>query len=137
VFGELLFCGDTMFAGGCGRLFDGPPAKMYASLTRLAALPDPTLVCCAHEYTAQNLDFALTLEPDNDALIARVEQTRALRARGEATVPSTIAVERATNPFLRTESPSLRAAVRAAMPDAPLDSPVEVFAATRRLKDQA
>jgi hydroxyacylglutathione hydrolase len=135
VFGDLLFCGDTLFAGGCGYLFDGPPAKMHRSLTRLAALDPATRVCCAHEYTEDNLRFAWSIEPDNPALAERIRTVWAARARGEATVPSTIADELATNPFLRGDSPTIRASVRAALPDAALDSPVEVFAATRKLKD--
>ena len=136
VFGDLLFCGDTLFAGGCGYLFDGPPAKMHASLARLAALAGETRVCCAHEYTEDNLRFAWSVEPDNEALAARIREVWAIRARGEATVPSTIATERATNPFLRWDSPTIQASVRAAMPEASLDGPARVFAATRALKDQ-
>jgi hydroxyacylglutathione hydrolase len=135
VFGDLLFCGDTLFAGGCGFLFDGPPAKMHASLMRLAELHGETLVCCAHEYTQDNLRFAWSVEPDNEALIRRIRSVWALRARGEASVPSTIADERATNPFLRTSSATIRANVHAALPDAPLDTPAQVFTATRKLKD--
>ncbi len=135
VFAGVLFCGDTLFAGGCGYLFDGPPAKMQRSLARLAELPDETLVCCAHEYTQDNLRFAWSVEPDNQALAERIREVWAIRERGEATVPSTIAVERATNPFLRGDSPTIRASVATALPDAPLETPAEVFAATRRLKD--
>ncbi len=135
VFGDVLFCGDTMFAGGCGYVFDGPPDKMYRSLTRLAALPEQTLVCCAHEYTQDNLRFAWSIEPDNEALAARIREVWAIRERGEATVPSTIAIERASNPFLRGDSATLRANVAAALPGTPLDTPSEVFAATRKLKD--
>ncbi|NVB38229.1 hydroxyacylglutathione hydrolase [Pseudenhygromyxa sp. WMMC2535] len=134
--GPLLFCGDTLFAGGCGYLFDGPPAKMHASLTRLAALPEDTLVCCAHEYTEDNLRFAWSVEPDNAALAARIREVWELRARGESTVPSTIAVERATNPFLRADSPTIRATLAAALPEAPLETPAQIFAATRALKDR-
>lgn len=135
VFGELLFCGDTLFAGGCGYLFDGPPAKMHASLERLAALPEPTLVCCAHEYTQDNLRFAASVEPGNQALRDRVAEVEALRARGEASVPSTIAVERATNPFLRTDSAELQATLARELPELPRATPAEIFAATRKLKD--
>ncbi|MCX4242056.1 hydroxyacylglutathione hydrolase [Paraliomyxa miuraensis] len=135
VFGDLLLCGDTLFAGGCGRLFDGPPAKMHDSLRRLAALPEPTRVCCAHEYTQDNLRFAWSLEPGNEALAERIRDAWALRAEGGCTVPSTIGLERATNPFLRGNAPELLASLRAAVPGVPLDEPVEVFAATRRLKD--
>jgi hydroxyacylglutathione hydrolase len=134
-FGELLFCGDTLFAGGCGYLFDGPPEKMYRSLARLAELPDDTLVCCAHEYTQDNLRFAWSVEPDNQALAQRIRDVWAVRARGEATVPSTMADERATNPFLRWDSETIRTKVAAALPEAPLRTPAEVFAATRKLKD--
>jgi hydroxyacylglutathione hydrolase len=135
VFGELLLCGDTLFAGGCGRLFDGPPAKMHDSLQRLAAIGDDAWVCCAHEYTQDNLRFAWSLEPGNTALAERIGQVWALRAEGGCTVPSRVGVERQTNPFLRTDSAELVASVRAALPDVPLDSPLEVFTATRRLKD--
>jgi hydroxyacylglutathione hydrolase len=133
---DVLFCGDTLFAGGCGYLFDGPPAKMHASLERLAALPPGTRVCCAHEYTQDNLRFAYSVEPDNAALAERIRRVWALRARGECAVPSTIGEERDTNPFLRHASPSLRAHVAAAMPERALGSPLEVFAATRALKDR-
>lgn len=135
VFGDVVFCGDTLFTGGCGRMFDGPPAKMYDSLQRLAALPGPTRVCCAHEYTQDNLRFAWSLEPDNEALAARIRDVWAVRAHGGTVVPSTIEIERATNPFLRPGSPTLRASLAAAAPDADLSTPERTFAATRRLKD--
>ncbi|MCB9732457.1 MAG: hydroxyacylglutathione hydrolase [Deltaproteobacteria bacterium] len=135
VVGDALFCGDTLFAGGCGYLFDGPPAKMHASLARLAALPGDTRVFCAHEYTQDNLRFAWSVEPDNEALAERIRRVWATRAQGGATVPSTIAVERATNPFLRGDSEPLRRRVAEGMPGAPMGTPVEVFAATRALKD--
>lgn len=135
-FDELLFCGDTLFAGGCGYLFDGPPDKMYRSLARLAELPDDTLICCAHEYTQDNLRFAWSVEPDNLALADRIGEVWAVRSRGEATVPSTLAVERATNPFLRWDSPTIRASLATALPDAPLRTASDVFAATRKLKDR-
>ncbi len=133
---DVLFCGDTLFGAGCGKLFDGPPAKMHASLTRLMALDPATRVCCAHEYTEDNLRFAFSVEPDNEALAARIRDTWALRARGECSLPSTIGLERATNPFVRHASPTLRARVAAAWPDRALDAPVDVFAATRALKDR-
>jgi hydroxyacylglutathione hydrolase len=136
VFSDALFCGDTLFAGGCGFLFDGPPAKMYASLTRLAALPPETRVCCAHEYTQDNLRFAFSLEPDNAALAERVRAVWALRARGECAVPSTVGEELATNPFLRHHSASLNARLAAALPEASCGTAEEVFAATRLLKNQ-
>ncbi|WP_025917825.1 hydroxyacylglutathione hydrolase [Herminiimonas sp. CN] len=102
-----LFCGDTLFAGGCGRLFEGTPAQMRASLAKLAALPDTTQVYCAHEYTLANLRFALEVEPDNADLAARFEREQAKRAQGLATVPSTIGLEKATNPFLRDQIPAV------------------------------
>ena len=139
VFDGAVFCGDTMFAGGCGYLFDGPPAKMHASLQRLAALPADTRVCCAHEYTLDNLRFAWTVEPDNAALEQRLREATATRARGGATIPSTVGDERATNPFVRTDSPTLRDRVATALDRPALrttDDHVAVFAATRALKDR-
>lgn len=136
VIGDLLFCGDTLFAGGCGYLFDGPPSKMFDSLLRLAALDPGTRVCCAHEYTQDNLRFAWMVEPDNEALAARIRQVWRDRADGRCTVPSTIAEERATNPFLRPGSPTLRANVAAHMPGVALDTDLDVFTATRALKDK-
>lgn len=136
VFSDALFCGDTLFAGGCGYLFDGPPSKMHASLTRLAQLPPDTRVCCAHEYTEDNLRFAFSLEPDNSALGARIRAVWALRARGECSVPSTIADELATNPFLRHASPTLRESVALASATALGEGAEEVFAATRALKNK-
>ena len=135
VFGDLLFCGDTLFGAGCGYLFDGPPQKMYASLEKLATLDAATRVCCAHEYTQDNLRFAWTVEPDNEALARRIRDVWALRARGECSLPSTIGDEKATNPFLRTGSPTLRDRVSHAM-DRVLETDVDVFAATRALKDR-
>lgn len=132
----VVFCGDTMFGAGCGYLFDGPPAKMHASLERLAALDPSTRVACAHEYTEDNLRFAWSVEPDNADLAARIAATWALRSRGECTLPSTIELERRTNPFLRHASPTLRRRVGEALPDAALDTPEHVFAATRALKDR-
>ena len=108
--GGRLFCGDTLFAGGCGRLFEGTAAQMYASLGRLASLADDTIVYCAHEYTLSNLAFALAVEPENAELHARHRQVQTLRRRGAATVPSTMAVEKGTNPFLRCHIPALAAA---------------------------
>ena len=97
----VIFVGDTLFAMGCGRLFEGSADQMYANLQRLAGLPDDTKVYCAHEYTLSNGRFALTVEPDNHALVERMATVEAVRAAGEATVPTTIALERATNPFMR------------------------------------
>ena len=104
----LLFCGDTLFSIGCGRLFEGTPAQMLASLDRLAALDPATRVCCAHEYTLSNIEFALACEPDNAELIAWRDQARALRARGQPTVPTTIGQERQRNPFLRADRAQIR-----------------------------
>ncbi len=135
VFGEALLCGDTLFTGGCGYLFSGPPEKMFDSLMRLAALPGQTRVCCAHEYTQDNLRFAWSVEPDNPALADRIRRVWAIRAEGGCAVPSTLDEERATNPFLRPGSPSIRAAVARAFPDRDLSTHAAVFAATRALKD--
>jgi hydroxyacylglutathione hydrolase len=124
---RVAFVGDTLFALGCGRLFEGQPAQMWASLSRLAALPDDTRVYCAHEYTASNARFALSIDP-GAALKARAEQIFAARERGEPTVPTTIGLEKATNPFLR--APQLAAHVgKAGAPDD------EAFAAVRAAKD--
>jgi hydroxyacylglutathione hydrolase len=130
VFGEAVFTGDTLFALGCGRLFEGDAAMMRASLAKLAALPGDTKVYCGHEYTLANARFALTLEPGNAALQARAAKVAAERAEGKATVPSTIAEERATNPFLRTQSAEIRANL--GLKDA---DDVAVFAEIRRRKD--
>ena len=105
-----VFCGDTMFAGGCGRLFEGSPAQMVDSLGKLAALPAATRMYCAHEYTLANLRFARAVEPDNAALAAARARCQALREAGAPTVPSTIGEERATNPFVRCDEPAVRAA---------------------------
>ncbi len=136
VFDDAVFCGDTLFTGGCGYLFDGPAEAMYRSLERLAALDPGTRVCCAHEYTEDNLKFAWTLEPDNAALRERIVRVRALRAEGGCAVPSTVGEERATNPFLRQHAPTLIARLAEAMPGADLSSPAAIFAATRALKDR-
>lgn len=106
-----LFCGDTLFAGGCGRLFEGTPAQMLASLDKLAALPADTLVYCAHEYTLSNLRFARAADPGNEALAERFADASRMRERDEPTVPSTIGLERATNPFLRAGEPAIEAAL--------------------------
>src|SRR3954464_12622518 len=111
---EIAFTGDTLFAMGCGRLFEGDAAQMHANMQRLAALPPETRIYCGHEYTLANGEFALTVEPDNEALARRVAEVRAQRARGEVALPTTIALERATNPFMRAGSVEERAARRAA-----------------------
>lgn len=100
----LLFCGDTLFSLGCGRLFEGTPSEMLASLDRLAALPGDTRVCCGHEYTLANAAFALTIEPDNRALQGRADAARSMRARGEPTLPARLEDERDANPFLRVDA---------------------------------
>ena len=131
----LLFCGDTLFACGCGRLFEGTAQQMYTSLSKLAALPGDTRVFCAHEYTLANIQFALAVEPDNTALQARAERDAHKRARGEPTVPSTIDEENATNPFLRSTQPAV---IAAALAKRKLQShePVEVFATLRQWKNE-
>ena len=129
-----LFCGDTLFAGGCGRLFEGTPEQMETSLNKLAALPGETQVYCAHEYTMSNLRFARAVDPDNSALLARYETDQAKRDRLQPTVPSTIALERATNPFLRSHEPAIiRTLQRAGKLDADIDS--ASFAALRLWKN--
>lgn len=125
-----LFCGDALFALGCGRLFEGTPEQMWVSLQKLQALPDDTSVYCAHEYTQSNAAFALSVEPQNEALQARVKEIDTLRAAGKPTVPTTIGLEKATNPFLRPMSEHLQANLN--LQGAEL---VEVFAETRRRKD--
>lgn len=129
-----LFCGDTLFSAGCGRLFEGTPDQMAQSLAKLAALPDETLVYCAHEYTVSNLKFACTVEPDNKDSIAYLEECQARRARGEATVPSTIRRERNVNPFLRCEHQSVKQAAEARA-GRRVQNHVEVLAVIRAWKD--
>ncbi|HYF60683.1 MAG TPA: hydroxyacylglutathione hydrolase [Burkholderiaceae bacterium] len=131
----VLFCGDTLFAAGCGRLFEGTALQMHGSLARLARGPDETLVYCAHEYTASNLRFARAVEPDSPALAERDAETARRRAAGLATVPSSLGAERATNPFLRTAQPAVRRAAEARLGRAPADE-VEVLAAIREWKDR-
>jgi hydroxyacylglutathione hydrolase len=130
----LLFCGDTLFSAGCGRLFEGTAGQMQRSLARLAELPARTQVCCTHEYTLANLRFAAAVEPDNTAVAEHLELCTALRAHGRPTLPSTLALERRINPFLRTHEPAVIAAARAQ--GAPGDDPVAVFAALREWKNR-
>lgn len=130
----FLFCGDTVFGCGCGKLFEGDPAMMAASLDAILALPDSTRVCCAHEYTLSNIDFAKTVDADNPALIARERADRAARARGEPTLPSGLALEKATNPFLRFHDADM-AAFAARWLNRPDPGPAEVFGAIRAAKD--
>lgn len=129
-----VFTGDTLFAGGCGRLFEGDARMMVGSLGRLTALPADTRVFCGHEYTEKNLRFALTLEPKNADLAAKYGRVKAQVERGEPTIPTTVAEELATNPFLRSRSAELRRTVLEKFPDCPGD-PIAVFAKTRELKD--
>lgn len=127
---EALFCGDTLFALGCGRLFEGTPAQMWSSLSKLMALPDATRVYCAHEYTESNARFAVTVEPGNETLHQRYHRIKAMRAAGKPTVPSTLGEEKATNPFLRPMSDNIRLHLN--MVDA---DDVAVFAEVRKRKD--
>jgi hydroxyacylglutathione hydrolase len=131
----LLFCGDTLFSGGCGRLFEGTPAQMHASLAKLAALPGDTRVCCTHEYTLSNLKFATAVEPGNTRLVHYRQQCEARRSRGEPTLPSTIALEREVNPFLRTREAAVAQAAHA-HDGADGNDEVAVFAALRQWKNE-
>lgn len=132
----LVACGDTLFAGGCGRLFEGTAAEMWGSLTRLSALPPETRVCCGHEYTVANLRFALRVEPSNEVVERRLAHAFALRERNRPTVPSTLAEELLTNPFLRADQPPVVEAAcrRAGQVVAPGE---DTFAVIRRWKDRA
>ncbi|WP_306393725.1 hydroxyacylglutathione hydrolase [Telluria beijingensis] len=130
-----LFCGDTLFGAGCGRLFEGTPSQMMDSLARLAALPDDTLVYCAHEYTLSNLRFARAVEPGNAALEARAEVDEAARTAGRPTIPSTIGLEKATNPFLRYDAPRIVQSLVEAERLLPGASAVDTFAALREWKN--
>jgi hydroxyacylglutathione hydrolase len=128
---KVAFVGDTLFSLGCGRLFEGTPQQMWSSLSKIAALPDDTRLFCAHEYTQSNARFALTVDPDNADLRARAAKVDELRAAGAPTVPTTVGLEKKTNPFLRAATPGVQAAL--GMMGAPV---VEVFAETRRRKDR-
>jgi hydroxyacylglutathione hydrolase len=128
-----VFCGDTLFGAGCGRLFEGSPAQMLDSLERLAALPDDTAVYCAHEYTEANLRFALAVEAGNRTLRARVDEVAVTRAKGLPTVPSTIALEKATNPFLRCSEPAVIASAKNR--EAGISGSLQVFTALREWKN--
>jgi hydroxyacylglutathione hydrolase len=127
---RALFCGDTIFSLGCGRLFEGTPAQMWTSIGKLRLLPDDTRVYCAHEYTENNGRFARTVEPGNQDLMLRIDEVRRLRAQGLPTVPSLMGEERRANPFLRADQPSLAQGV-----GLPPGDPVAVFAEVRRRKD--
>jgi hydroxyacylglutathione hydrolase len=130
-----LFCGDALFACGCGRLFEGTAQQMQSSLAKISALPDDTRVYCAHEYTLENIRFALRIEPGNAALLEREQRERQTWAQGRPTLPSTMALEKQTNPFLRWDAPGIiEFAGRFAGHS--LHGPVDVFAALRRWRDQ-
>ena len=129
-----LFCGDTLFAAGCGRLFEGSPEQMHASLQRLAALPDDSLIYCTHEYTLSNLRFAAAVEPNNRQIQARLQEVEAWRQEGRISLPSNLALERASNPFLRTESEAVQKKIDEREGPAKR-SPSQVFAALRAWKD--
>jgi hydroxyacylglutathione hydrolase len=128
---DLLFAGDTLFALGCGRVFEAPMATMYHSLMKLAALPGETQVYCGHEYTLSNARFALTVDPDNNLLAERAAEVEEMRKQGKPTLPTTIALETATNPFLRAEDPGVQNAVGMAGAD-----PVQVFTELRERKNK-
>lgn len=130
-----LFCGDSLFAGGCGRMFEGQPEQMLHSLSRMAALDEDTLIYCSHEYTVANLQFALKVEPDNPALLERLHDEQQKRDQQLSTLPSTIALERRTNPFLRCHLSQVRIAAEQ-YAGTPLTNDAAVFATIRRWKDQ-
>ncbi|MEZ5649003.1 MAG: hydroxyacylglutathione hydrolase [Burkholderiaceae bacterium] len=130
----VLFCGDTLFAAGCGRMFEGNPQQMLASLKKLAALPEDTLVFCAHEYTVSNLHFARAAEPNGPIVAKRMAEAQQMRADGLATVPSSIGIELASNPFLRTAQPGVLAALTEHLGSAPADEGA-AFAGLRGWKD--
>ena len=125
-----LFCGDTLFGAGCGRLFEGTPAQMFSALQKLAQLPANTQRYCAHEYTERNLQFALTIEPNNPALLRRIEQTHAARMAGKPSLPSSMAIELSTNPFLRCDSAEI--AKKMGLEDREL---LEIFTAIRQARN--
>ena len=130
-----LFCGDTLFSAGCGRMFEGTPGQMNASLNRLRELPPETQVFCGHEYTAANLRFALTVEPVNGAALEYLESVNRIRAAGEPSLPSTLSLEIRVNPFLRCDKPSVRAAAETHS-GKKLEEPCDVFGVLRAWKDQ-
>ena len=130
----ILFCGDALFAGGCGRRFDGTAEIMWDSLQTLAALPDNTQIYCAHEYTQTNLEFAVAVEPNNTELLARFEQVKQTRARGQITLPTNILLEKRTNPFLRCQRSGIKIFAEHKTNSA-LETPAEVFGALRLIKD--
>ena len=131
----ILFCGDTLFSGGCGRLFEGSPEQMLNSLTKLADLPENTQVYCTHEYTQANLAFALTVEPNNQALVTYNKKVNELRSKGYASIPSTIQLEKQINPFLRCHKQSVQASAQQFATDSN-GTPQDTFTTIRRWKDQ-
>ncbi|MGH7829362.1 MAG: hydroxyacylglutathione hydrolase [Candidatus Binatia bacterium] len=135
LFDSKLFCGDTLFVAGCGRLFEGTAEEMHSSLNKLKQLSEKTLVYCGHEYTEKNLQFASTLEPNNKKISEKLHKVRSLRARKLSTVPSTLGEEKETNPFLREDSKEIQENLKKNFPRLALD-PVSVFARIRELKDQ-
>lgn len=135
LFENRLFCGDTLFVAGCGRLFEGTAEQMVNSLNKLQNLPADTLVYCGHEYTEKNLQFAMTLEPNNKKLAEKMQRVRSLRAKGASTVPSTMGEERETNPFLRWDSKEIQENLQRNFPKLTAD-PISVFAKVRELKDK-
>lgn len=132
---EVVFSGDTLFAAGCGRLFEGTPAQMHSSLSKFKALSDETLIYCGHEYTLSNLEFAAAVEPENQAIKERLLEAQALRKKGQPTVPSTLSIEKQTNPFLRCDVESV---INAASQHSgtKLNEEQDVFAAVRKWKDK-
>lgn len=130
----LLFCGDTLFSAGCGRNFEGTPAQLYASLKHLTQLPDDSRVCCAHEYTLSNLQFAAATEPDNDDIVQHVARCQRLRQQGRPTLPSTVGLEKRINPFLRAHLPALHAAAMGYDAGTPAN-PEGVFSTLRQWKN--
>ncbi|HKI64546.1 MAG TPA: hydroxyacylglutathione hydrolase C-terminal domain-containing protein, partial [Burkholderiales bacterium] len=133
---DCLFCGDTLFACGCGRVFEGTPGQMYASLEKLRALPDSTRVYCGHEYTLANIGFARSVEPGNAALDAREGRDSRLREAGKPTLPTTLGEEKATNPFLRCLEPAVVESANKYLGARAAD-PVRVFAAIRDWKNRS
>ena len=131
---DALFCGDTLFAGGCGRIFEGDAEQMHHSLSKIATLDKNTLIYCAHEYTLSNLNFALAVEPTNQKLIVRIEQTKSDRTKGLATVPSLLSLEKQTNPFLRCHEESVKLAA-AKRNNINMPTEIETFTTIRQWKD--
>ena len=131
---SILFCGDTLFSGGCGRLFEGTAEQMYRSLCSLSNLPDKTLIYCAHEYTQANLNFALAVEPENDELINYYNQVTSLRTKNQSTIPTSISREKNINPFLRCHLPSVKISAEEYIGHS-IDNNTNTFAAIRKWKD--